>query len=517
MGLMAAAALVRPARAAAPQRTPGAAPLVFADPVPFSWSDLLARARRMREEPYAPAVDPAPEILARIGYEQHHAIYQPVGGGMFVAPDRDGIVTAFHLGELFRKPVRLNRLEDGMAHELLYRHEYFSYPEGHPADDMPPGAGFAGFRVHEPWIGGGQAGDWLVFLGASYFRSSGDLKQYGISARGIAVDTAIGADGDEEFPDFTEFWISEMSGGLMTIYALLDGPSVTGAFRFEVRHFPNVVMDVTARVFLREDVRRFGVAPLTSMYWYSQEKRWAPGDWRPEVHDSDGLLVRTGQGAHLWRPLTNPPEVSVVSFPLPRNSGFGLMQRDRNYDHYQDREAFERRPNLWVEPVSGFEAGEVQLVELPTRVEYGDNIVAFFVPSAPATAGSDFHFRYRLHWSGEEPETRDARLRDFRLGPPRRNDGATPPRLEHKVIADFVGGSLAGRDPRWASARLQISRGFAFQPSLTRIENRDDGWRLQFDLFSRGPEPVDIEIVLRAGRDALSEPTVLRVWPEQDL
>ena len=345
--------------------------LAFGAPQPFSFERLVDMARERIASPYVPAPKPAPDVTIKIGYAQHNAIFQAVANGLFADKGPQDIVTMFHLGQLFQRPVKINALEDGTARPLLYREGYFSYPANSPARDMPDalkdGAGFAGFRVHEPWNGGqhDRPGDWLVFLGASYFRSSGDLKQYGLSSRGLALDTAKPGGGPEEFPDFTEFWITPMVGGRMTIYALMEGPSVTGAYRFVVTHHPHVTMDVTCRIFLRHDVARFGVAPLTSMYWYSQERRWAAGDWRPEVHDSDGLSIRYTDGGALWRPLTDPDGARVTAYPATDIAGFGLMQRDRTYDHYQDRAAFERRPNLYVEPIAGFGRGEIQLVELP--------------------------------------------------------------------------------------------------------------------------------------------------------
>ena len=387
-------------------------------------------------------------------------------------------------------------------------------------DALKDGAGFAGFRVHEPWNGGrhDRPGDWLVFLGASYFRSSGDLKQYGLSSRGLALDTAKPGGGPEEFPDFTEFWITPMVGGRMTIYALMEGPSVTGAYRFVVTHHPHVTMDVTCRIFLRHDVARFGVAPLTSMYWYSQERRWAAGDWRPEVHDSDGLSIRYGDGGALWRPLTDPDGARVTAYPATDIAGFGLMQRDRTYDHYQDRAAFERRPNLYVEPIAGFTGGEIQLVELPTRAEFNDNVVAFYVPEAPARAGNDYSFEYRLSWSGEELDTPLARLVDVRLNRPRlRRARGEPERLERKIILDFAGGALAGVAPWDVTPVIEVPCGRAFKPKLERAVDRDDGMRLEFDLFTEEVEPCEIRVRLMAGERVLSETAAIAVKPDQDL
>ena len=503
----------------------GDTPLRFDEPRPFSFERLVATARERIGSPYVPAPNPAPEVTGRIGYSQHNAIFQAVSNGLYADKGPEGIVTVFHLGELFRRPVKLNALDDAMARQLQYHEGYFSYPANSPAKDMPvdkmrDGAGFAGFRVHEPWDGAkdSRPGDWLVFLGAAYFRSSGDLRQYGLSSRGLALDTARPGGGPEEFPDFTEFWITPMQGGVMTIYALMEGPSVTGAYRFDITHYPRVVMDVTCRIFLRNDIARFGVAPLTSMYWYSQERRWAAGDWRPEVHDSDGLLIRGKDGAALWRPLTDPDEVRVTAFPADNMSGFGLMQRDRDYDHYQDRAAFERRPNLYVEPIKGFDSGEIQLVELPTEAEFNDNIVAFYVPDKPAKAGDEHGFRYRLHWSGTEPETQLARLVDLRLNRPwlRRAEGEAD-RLERKIILDFAGGALAGLSPWDVTPVIEVPCGRAFKPKLERTVDRDDGMRLEFDLFTEEVAPCEIRVSLRAGDRVLTETAAIAVKPDQDL
>lgn len=497
------------------------APAEFGEALAFSWDGLVALAKARQAEIYLPRPDPAPELLGKIGYEQHHAIKQPVANGLFAEPGRDGIVTMFHLGELFRRPVRVNVVEDGNAREVLYRRDLFAYPEGNAAGEMPNDAGFAGFRVHEPWTGQGQPGDWLAFLGASYLRSSGDLKQYGISARGIALETGAFDGNDEEFPDFTEFWVEEMQGGRMRIYALLDGPSISGAFRFEVTHFPKTVMDVTCHLFLRRAVKRLGVAPLTSMYWYSQETRWAQGDWRPEVHDSDGLLIHDAKGGAIWRPLTNPAELSFSSFLTRKPRGFGLMQRDRAYASYEDQAAFERRPNLWVEPKTGFEEGSIQLVEFPTAAEYGDNIVAFFVPAALVEAGDALAFDYRLHWSGEEPEQRLARMVALRLGRPRRHkpqaSESRPERIERKVILDFSGEGLPGADMRVDDVSVTLSHGEAHAVLMHPSADDPNGWRVSFDAFLEDTRQCEVTVDLRSGNTVLAETVVFRFDPEGGL
>ena len=112
-------------------------------------------------------------------------------------------------------------------------------------------------------------------------------------------------------------------------------------------------MDIEATLFMRAAVSRFGIAPLTSMYWFSETKKETAIDWRPEVHDSDGLSMWSGNGERLWRPLNNPPRIMVSAFSDNNPRGFGLCQRDRVFDHYLDGVYYDRRPTLWVEPMPG--------------------------------------------------------------------------------------------------------------------------------------------------------------------
>ena len=283
-------------------------------------------------------------------------------------------------------------------------------PANSPARDLPQGAGFAGLRVQEARDGAldWRKNDWVAFLGAAYFRAIGELRQYGLSSRGVALDIAV-ADRPEEFPDFTNFYIdSAPDGDTMTLYALMEGPSIVGAYRFLMTRGKGVVMDIEAALFMRAQVSRFGITPLTSMYWFSETKKETAIDWRPEVHDSDGLAMWSGNGERLWRPLNNPPRIMVSAFLDNNPRGFGLMQRDRVFDHYLDGVFYDRRPSLWVEPLpgpsgEGWGKGSIQLCEIPTDDEIHDNVVAMWVPADPVPAGADLHLNYRLHWLAQEP------------------------------------------------------------------------------------------------------------------
>src|SRR5439155_18746334 len=150
----------------------------------------------------------------------------------------------------------------------------------------------------------------------------------------------------------------------------------TGAYRFTLIPGAQTVVEVRARLFLRAGVATLGIAPLTSMFHHGENSP-RRDDFRPEVHDSDGLMLATadGQGGSewLWRPLANPSRPLTSSFAVPELEGFGLMQRDRAFSSYEDVEArYERRPSAWVVPVGRWGPGRVELLQLPTPDETHD-------------------------------------------------------------------------------------------------------------------------------------------------
>jgi glucans biosynthesis protein len=222
----------------------------------------------------------------------------------------------------------------------------------------------------------------------------------------------------------------------VTVHALLDSPSVAGAYRFVVDPGQETVMKVEAVLFPRVELAAVGLAPATSMYMFSASERGWVDDFRPQVHDSDGLLVLNGRGEQLWRPLANPTRLQVSSFADRNPRGFGLMQRDRDPAHYQDFESrFERRPSLWVEPTGDWGEGAVVLTEIPTEAEIHDNVVAFWRPQKPIAARSEFHFAYKLSW-GDEPAATSERLRVVSTALGRAEvQGPTPLR---RVVIDYA-------------------------------------------------------------------------------
>jgi glucans biosynthesis protein len=508
-----------PESAAAQTGKPRAGGLHFGLAEAFSFEQLRKRAADSAGKPYVAPKNPAPDILQQIDYDAHGKIRfkteDALWGGQ---PDlRRFPATFFHLGRYFQQPVRIYALQDGEAREIIYRQDYFDMPADSVARKLPEGAGFAGFRFQEASDGtlDWRNNDWVAFLGASYFRAIGELYQYGLSARGVTIDVA-NPGGPEEFPSYTRVWLEQGKDAReVTVYALLDGPSLAGAFRFVMTRDRAVTMEIEKHLFLRKDVARFGIAPLTSMYWYSETAKPTAIDWRPEVHDSDGLALWTGAGERIWRPLNNPPRTIASAFSDSRPRGFGLLQRDRLFDHYTDGVHYERRPSAWVETLGDWGEGAVQLIEIPTDDEIHDNIVAQWVPKTPARAGEKVSFRYRLHWTAEEPFPPTlARCVATRLG-----NGGQPgtvrPKGVRKFMIEFLGDSLKdipfGVKPEVV---LWASRGSFSYLLVEAVPDEVPGhWRAQFDLTADGTEPVEMRAFLRLNGQVLTETWLYQYHP----
>lgn len=491
--------------------------LRFGPARPFSFDSLTERAKQRSARPYEAPYRPAPDIVSRIVYEVHgkirfrpdHALYAE-GPGAYPA-------TFFHLGNYFPTAVAMHAVDGEEAREILYSPDYFDMPQDSIARGLPPDAGFAGFRLHESrerddW----RTQDWVAFLGASYFRAIGELGQYGLSARGIAIDTAMPT--PEEFPQFVEFYIAPAASAdePVIIHALLDGPSIAGAYRFAIRRTEGVVMDIEARLFMRRHVGRLGIAPLTSMFWYAEYGKGRILDWRPEIHDSDGLAMWSGSGERIWRPLNNPPATTTSTFADENPRGFGLLQRDREFSRYLDGVRYDRRPSLWVEPLDGWGKGTVQCVEIPTDDEIHDNIGVFWTPAEPARAGQSYTLRYRLHWLAEEPYPAEnvARTVATRIGRGG-NPGNPRPEGVYKFGVEFAGSALAElTEESKPDAVVETSRGrinYVFMMPLPELER----WQCQFDLEVEGKAPVELRVHLRVDGNAASETWLYQFHPGQ--
>lgn len=486
------------------------------DARPFSFEALKDEARRLVGEPYRKPVVPAPEITSRIDYEAWGHITYNTDHALYADTTEKFPIEFFHLGKFFQKAIHVHVVTNGQSREVLYDPSYFNMPADSIARQLPAGAGFAGFRIQESKDGplDWKKNDWVAFLGASYFRAIGELRQYGLSARGVALDTWQ-AGSNEEFPDFTHIYVGPETADSVVLHALLEGPSIVGAYRFVMTRGKGVVMDIDCALYLRGAFTRFGLAPLTSMYWFSETVKATGVDWRPEVHDSDGLAMWTGAGERLWRPLNNPGRVMASAFGDTNPKGFGLLQRDRNFDHYLDGVFYDRRPSVWVEPKGDWGKGAIHLIEIPTDDEIHDNIVAMWVPEKPAKPGAGFELSYRLHWLADEPFPSSlARCVATRLG-----NGGQPglprPKGVRKFMVEFLGGPLAdlpfGVKPEPV---LWASRGaFSYIFTEAVFDDAPGHWRAQFDLTVEGTEPVEMRLYLKNGEKILSENWMFQYHP----
>ncbi len=481
---------------------------------PFDYAWLKAQARASAGVAYLAPGHSLPPGLRDLDFDRYQMIRFRSERSLWANEGLEFQLRFFHPGLFFNEPVRLFEVAEGTARELAYDPALFDFGKsGVRADKLPKDLGFAGFRVlfhtdHER--------DVAAWLGASYFRAVGGDWQYGLSARGLAIDTG-GVHG-EEFPHFSAFWLEKpkADSSHLVIYALLDSPSIAGAYRFEMTPGATLTMEVDAALYPRRPIDRLGIAPGTSMYLTGENDRRIDSDFRPEIHDSDGLAIWNGRGESVWRPLVNPVGPRVNSYLDENPRGFGLLQRDRIFDHYQDDGAYyDRRPGLWVEPKGDWGRGAVQLVELPTADETNDNIVAFWNPEAKPQPGQELLYAYKLHWGARPPAApKLATVQATRTGV----GGVVGRKRRYfswRFVVDFAGGDLAllGKDAK-VEAVITASRGLV-EISSARPQKETGGWRVMFDLKPTDDsiEQIDLRLCLKAGGQGLSETWLYQYAP----
>jgi len=474
-------------------------------PAPFDYAWLKGFARQKANTPYQDVSDTLPDPVKKMNWDQFQSIRYRDNRALWGNEHLRFQVKFFHLGMYFNKPVRMYEVNDGQARELAYDAELFDYGKsGLHGAELPSTLGFAGFRVnHQP----DMTRDVAAFLGASYFRAVGGEMQYGLSARGLAIDCGLSK--PEEFPSFSAYWLQHpaSSDDNLVVYALLDSPSITGAYRFEIRPGATLTMDVDSALCPRKAMDHLGIAPLTSMFRCGENDCRNRDDWRPTIHDSDGLAMWRGNGERIWRPLTDPQNVNFNSYQDENPRGFGLMQRDRNFDHYQDDGVFyNRRPSLWIEPKSNWGQGSLQLVELPTEDETSDNIAAFWHPCAPAMPGQELLFSYRMYWGENSPaEPNLGKVHATRTG----IGGILGQKRTHfswRFVIDFAGGALPKLDPKTPpAAKITVSRGQLELVSVRPLESIN-GYRAMFDLVPDSDNaPINLRAYLESEGQALTE------------
>lgn len=484
---------------------------------------IQSRARDLAARPYqAPDPERLPAWMKNLSYDQYRDIRFNPNQSLWMEGNLPFRAMFFHPGYLFKEPVTLNEFTSSHQQQIRLSEAYFDYgPLIREHGNLPPDGGFAGFRLHYPLNNPEYHDELIVFQGASYWRALGKNQHYGLSSRGVAVDT--GLEGvPEEFPSFREFWLRKPIEGEThaRIYALMDGPSCSGAYLFKILPGNQTVVDVKAVIFMRREVKRLGIAPMSSMYWFGENSRRRFDDFRPEVHDSDGLAVRMGSGIRLWRPLTNDSGKLESSFLLADKCvGFGLLQRDRQFATYEDGEAaYHQRPSLWIEPTSDWGPGRVVLTEIPTTNELMDNVVAMWEPAINPKAGDRVEFAYRQYWTKDaDPSQAGGYVVATRTG---LHDWQPEQRT---VMVEFAGASLEEQEASGLAAVVEPVGDQAAKIKVQGINIQqmpDKRWRVSFQIAPLAENgkladvgPLELRCFLKRGEDFLTETWIYRVIP----
>lgn len=470
----------------------------------FEFEDVARQAEAAARAPYHSIQRKPPAELQALTYDEYRDIRFRPEQALWRPEQLPFELTFFHLGKFQTEPVRINEVTSGGVRHVRYAPTAFDFGNNKLSADKWGDLGFAGFRAHYPLNAKAYKDELIVFLGASYFRALGAGQLYGLSARGLAIDTVGGQ--REEFPRFSEFWIERPSPGarVLTAYALLESPRSNGAYQFDIRPGETTTVDVRARIFLRPGIATLGVAPLTSMYFFGENQPHRT-DFRPEVHDSDGLMVAVGTGEWIWRPLLNPKATLTTSFAMPELRGFGLMQRDRNFSSYEDGEArYELRPSAWMEPLDSWGPGRVELVQLSTADETNDNIVAYWVPQKLPEPGQPLEVKYRLHWQGvNQQRPPDGWVVQTRVG----RGFAELAENEQQFVVDFTGPTLASlqaSEPVKAIVSAPAN-GEIVESNVYRLE-ATGAWRMTVRVKQLAPsQPTELRGFLQRGEDVLTE------------
>jgi glucans biosynthesis protein len=476
-----------------------AASVAQAQDADFNFGSVEAMAQKLAASPYkeTPSIDGE---MKKLSYDHYRALRPRKDTALWREGKSLFHVEFFPAGFIYDKPVSISIVDNGKVTPVMVGSGQFDFSDT-GLKTPPQKLELAGFKITFPLNRPDKFDEVAAFLGASYFRTVGRGQVYGASARGLAIDTATGQ--PEEFPAFRAFWLLKPADNApqMTVWALLDSPGVAGAFAFTIRPGSRTVVETQATLFVRHDVTLLGIAPLTSMFFAGKASP-PRDDYRPEIHDSDGLYLATGKGERIWRPLDNPAKLAVTSFGDTNPRGFGLMQRERDFAQYQDSAAtLQKRPSLWVEPVGDWGDGEVRLVEIPSKSETNDNIVAFWKSRWPAKQGNRLDYRYRLSALTDEADLAPqlGRVIATRAGAVRGTD------KQRRLVVEFGGGDLPTLEPEQpVTSNVSLKGGKVVRTYVEALPSQKT-WRLFIDFQPEQGKAVDIRAFLVLRGKTLTE------------
>lgn len=482
----------------------------------FDFCDVEEHARSLASSPYRPLDRHLPEDFPKLDYSAYRRIQFDHGNAIWADTHLPFRLETFHRGFLFPERIRIHVVQEGRPVLVPYSRDMFVIrPDPEKPLLLPPldpDFGFSGVRVHHP-VDGDWKEEFAVFQGASYFRMKGIGMDYGLSARGLAIDTTTGS---EEFPVFEEIWVlrPDEKDHAIRILALLNGPACAGAYAFDIEPGQTTRAVVRAKVFFRHQVKKVGLAPLTSMFWYGENTVRRPPDFRPEVHDSDGLLMAAANGDRRWRPLQALTQHLVNRYPTESPRGFGLLQRDRSFVSYRDLEAeYYLRPSLWVEPLGNWGKGEIVLWQIPTTTEVDDNIVAFWSPQEAPKGGDVLDFSYRLSWTASEPVGHGAgRVVSTHLMPLYGHNDL------YRFLIDFSAPGEAGRITRESlppGHTIRIGNNGKLLEHYVKANPAEQTWRAAFAVRLADPaKPTELECYLEDDKGNRTETWLYTLVPQ---
>jgi len=480
----------------------------------FDFQAVTDKARFLAAQSYRAPVS-VPRFLLDLSYDQYQDIRFDPDKSLWHQHSSPFKVMLIPPGLFYHHAVRIHLIDSEGVHELPFRKDFFTFSNPDLERRIPLDLGYAGFKLTYPLLDKKTQNQFIVFAGASYFRAVGRNNAWGISSRGLAINTGLPS--GEEFPSFIEYWLVQPAGNAqeMMVYALLDGPSVSGAYQFSIRPGAQTRVKVRAVLFPRSPLRLPGIAPLTSMFYYGENTGRPTGQWRNQVHDSDGLLLQNGNGEWLWRPLLNPAALEMDYFFTRDVKGFGLLQRDALFTDYQDLGAhYDIRPSTWVKPEGSWGPGKIVLVQLPSDKETNDNIVAFWTPDKALAPKKAYEVMYDLSFGDPDIANQPTgRCINTFVGDGNMVGGGQTPG-SYRIIVDFAG---AGLDKLTASAQVKgIVTGLNQTEVLEQFTEYNPAlhnWRLS--ILARTPEDQALELraFLKSGEQTLTETWSYRLPP----
>ena len=473
---------------------------LLGQPQPFSRALLLDEARKLAAAAYVEPPQVA-ERFASLPFEQYREIRYRHDKFLWANENRGFQASLLPTGFIYRQMAEIYLVADGKARKIAFSRDLYDYGQTVKPPDDKQDLGFSGFKLRRPGATPDKWGEFVSFQGATFFRAIAQGQMYGLSARGLAIN--VGEAGGEEFPTFERFWIEtpEPNASSVVVHALLNSRSTTGVYRFTLRPDTFTTIDVELNLFPREDITHVGLGALTSMFLYDATSRAHFDDFRPAVHGSDGLSVRTGGGETIWRPLANPKTLQISAFVDQNPRGFGLVQRHRDFDDFSDLDArYDLKPSCWVEPIGDWGQGAIELIEIPSDSEIHDNILCNWRPQAKLPAGQDFSASYRMHWGAGRPMASDlAVVADTAIG---QGSQAT----FRKVVIDFSGTFPAGIEPK---AEVSASAG-KIQSVVVKANPIGQGFRVIFELDAKNTTLSELRAILTDGTKRLSETWLYR-------